>query len=186
MTRQNIRLGAFSVAIAICFAAAAAGQQMPPMPKPGPEQEVLKREVGTWDATVEMLGPGGTATSKSTGTETNTLLGGLWLITDFKGDMMGQPFLGHGTAGYDPDKKKYVGSWVDSMATNLQLGESTWDPATQTMSGTMEGKDETGKMTTYRSVTEYKDPDTRVFTMYAPGASGKEAPMMRITYRRKK
>jgi hypothetical protein len=35
-------------------------------------------------------------------------------------------------------------------------------------------------------VTEYKDPDTRVFTMYFPGPDGKEAPGMRITYKRRK
>jgi hypothetical protein len=51
-----------------------AAPAMPPMPKPGPEHEILKSDVGVWDATVEMLGPGG-AVSK--GVETNTLMGGL-------------------------------------------------------------------------------------------------------------
>jgi hypothetical protein len=28
---------------------------MPPLPKPGPEHQLLKMEEGTWDATVEVI-----------------------------------------------------------------------------------------------------------------------------------
>src|SRR6185503_15784133 len=81
--------------------------------KPGPEYDVLKSQVGTWDATVEMSAMPGQPPSVSKGVETNTMLGGLWLITDFKSEMAGAAFLGHGVAGYDPGKKKYVSTWVD-------------------------------------------------------------------------
>jgi hypothetical protein len=37
-----------------------------------------------------------------------------------------------------------------------------------------------------KAVTQMKDDDTRVFTMYAKGPDGKEAPTMRITYKRRK
>jgi len=157
----------------------------PPLPKPGPEHEVLKNDVGTWDATVEMIGPGGPpATSK--GVETNTMLGGLWLVTDFKSEMMNQPFQGHGIEGYDPLKKKYVGTWVDSMTSGLSLTESSYDAAKKTMTGWIEGPDPSGKITKMRAVTEWKDPDTRVFTIYGTGPDGKEAPGLRITYKRRK
>jgi hypothetical protein len=163
---------------------AAAAPEMP-MPKPGPEHEVLKNDVGTWDATVEMMGPGAPP-SISQGVETNTMVGGLWLVTDFKSEMMNQPFQGHGVSGYDPTKQKYVGTWVDSMSTGLTLGESTYDPKTKTMTGVMEGPDMSGKMMKMKEVTEWRDPDTRVFTMYMTGTDGKDAPAMRITYKRRK
>jgi hypothetical protein len=153
------------------------------LPKPGPEHEVLKNDVGTWDATVEMMG---LAPSVSKGVETSTMVGGLWLVTDFKSEMMNQPFQGHGVSGYDLTKKKYVGTWVDSMSPGMMLGESTYDPKTKTMTGEMEGPDMSGKMEKMKSVTEWKDPDTRVFTMYMTGPDGKEAPVMRITYKRRK
>src|SRR5687767_11881324 len=77
-------------------------QGMPPMPTAGPEHEILKHDVGTWDATVEMLGAT-PAPPPSKGTESNVLMSnGLWLISDFKSEMMGMPFHGHGTSGWDP------------------------------------------------------------------------------------
>lgn len=162
----------------------AAPAAMPPAPKPGPEHEVLKQDEGVWDATVEMTGMPGVPPSK--GVETNKMVGGLWLVTDFKSEMMNQPFQGHGVAGFDPNKKKYVTTWVDTMSTGLAVGEGTYDPATKTMTGWMEGPDETGKMTKMKMVSEWKDADTRVFTMYMKGPDGKEAPSMRITYKRRK
>ncbi len=159
---------------------------MPPAPQPGPEHAVLKNDEGTWDATVEMMmGPPGAPPSVSKGVETNTLVGGMWLVTDFKSEMMGQPFQGHGVAGYDPAKKKYVSNWVDSMSTGFSLGESSYDPATKTMTGWMEGPDMAGKMTKMRSLQEYKDPNTRIFTMYMTGPDGKEFRTMKITYQRR-
>lgn len=153
-------------------------------PKIGPEHEILREEVGDWDATVETLTPPGIPASK--GEEKCTLMGGLWIITDFRGEMAGHPFYGHGTMGYDSTKKKYVSSWIDSMSTSIGIGESTYDPAKKTMVGVFEGPDETGKMIKMRSVVEWKNGDTRVFTMSVMPPDGKELPVIRITYKRRK
>ena len=84
------------------------GQAAPPMPKPGPEHAIFKEDAGTWDATVEIFAAPGQPPMTSKAVETSTIgCGGLCLITDFKGEMMpGQAFHGHGTAAYDPAKKK--------------------------------------------------------------------------------
>jgi uncharacterized protein DUF1579 len=166
----------------LCTAGRLAGaQEMPPMPKPGPEHEILKSEAGTWDAKIEMMSPNGTMTSS--GVETARVgCGGLCLITDFKGEMMpGMSFEGHGTSVYDSTKKKYVGTWADSMSQGLMISEGTWDPAAKTMTSMMEGPDMTGAIVKMKGVVEHKDANTRVFTMYNPdGAVG-----MKITYTRK-
>jgi hypothetical protein len=130
----------------------------------------------------------GTAPSKSKGVETDTIgCGGLCLITDFKGEMMpGVTFHGHGTSAWDPLKKKYVGSWTDSMSQGIAFSEATWDATTKTMTGYMEGPDMSGNVVKMKAVSEYKAPGTRVFTMYGPGPDGKEAIGMRITYTRRK
>jgi hypothetical protein len=169
------------------IAAAQAGGQAPPMPKPGPEHELFKMDVGTWDATVEMMPGPGAKPETSKGVEVNTIgCGGLCLISDFKGQAMGSPFAGHGVSTWDPAKKKYVGSWTDSMSQGLMIGESSWDPASKTFTGSMEGPDMTGKIVKSKVVGEYPKPDSRVFTMYGPGPDGKEMQMMRITYTRRK
>jgi hypothetical protein len=177
---------AFTIACGVAVAPRAAYAQDMPMPKPGPEHALFKDDAGTWDAVVEVFMPGQPSPMTSKGVETNTLgCGGLCLITDFKGDMMGTTFHGHGTSVYDAAKKKYVGSWTDSMSTGLAITEGTFDPAKKTFTGWFEGPDMTGKVTKTRGVTEYKDKNNRVFSMYAPGPDGKEALGMRITYKRR-
>lgn len=184
---------AWTYAIAAATAAAwlglpavAVAQDMPPMPKPGPEHKMLAEDVGTWDATIEIFAPdGSTITSK--GVETNTLgCGGLCLVSDFKGEMMpGTSFHGHGVTTWDPAKKRYVGSWTDSMSMGLGVGESTYDPATRTVTGSMTMPDASGAMATMKSKVEYKDGQ-RVMTMYTPGPGGKDVMTMRITYAKQK
>lgn len=173
------------VATMLAFAGATLAQEMP-LPKPGPEHKVLEMDAGTWDATVEMFMAPGAPPTTSKGTETNTIgCGGLCLISDFKGDFGGMPFHGHGTSTWDPAKKKFVGTWTDSMSTGIAMGESTYDPATKKATGFLEGPDMTGKVVKSRSVVEYKDANTRVMQMFTAGPDGKEVPTMKISYTRK-
>lgn len=161
----------------------AIAQQPPP---PGPEHEVLKQGVGTWDANVEFWAAPNTPPAVSKGVSTVTMLGGFWQLDEFKSELMGSPFEGRGETGYDATKKKYVGVWVDSMSSGLNLSESTYDPKTKTMDGWSEAPGPDGKPVKSRGVTEWKDPDTRVFSMYAPGPDAKEFLTLRITYKRRK
>jgi len=165
----------------------AEGGQMPAPPAPGPAHELLKSDAGDWDAVVETFGvPGGPVTSK--GAEHSELAcGGLCLVTAFKGELMpGVVFEGRGLMTYDPAQKKYIGSWTDSFSTGLSRTEGTFDPATKTFNGLMEGPGMTGEVVKMRSSVDYSKPDTRVFTAYGPGPDGKEAMAMRSTYTRRK
>jgi hypothetical protein len=155
--------------------------EMMSLPKPGPELQTLKSTVGTWDATVEMTSAPGAPTSK--GTETVKEVGGLWFVADFKSEMGGAPFEGHGVSGYDTVKKKYVGTWVDSMTTSMMSSEGTYDAAKKTMVDTMSGIGMDGKPAKWKAITEWKDDDTRVFSLFD---EGKTVPSMRITYKRRK
>ncbi len=158
--------------------------QMPEIPKPGPEHDVLRKDVGSWDATVEMTQPNGQKTTAK-GTETVSMIG-FWQVSRFKGEMMGQPFEGLGSTTYDPTKKKYVGTWIDSMTPGYSTVEAELSADGRTMAGTMEGPDMSGKMVKMRETTEWQPDGTRVFTMYAPkNAGGQEPVTMRITYRRR-
>jgi Protein of unknown function (DUF1579) len=166
--------------------AAAAKQEAPPTPKPGPEHAIFKMDVGTWDAEVEIIPGLGQPPMKSKGVEVNTIgCGGLCMISDFKGQAMGAPFHGHGVSTWDAVKKRYTGSWTDSMSQGLQIGEGSWDPANKKFTGTMEGPDMTGKIIKMRSVVEYPAAGKRVMTGYVPGPDGKEMQTLRISYTRR-
>ena len=181
------RSARFALGLVVLSAAPLAAQQAPPMPKPGPEHEVLKMDVGTWDAVVEFVPAPGAPPTTSKGIEVNKLgCGGLCLISDFTGEAMGNPFQGHGVLTWDAGKKKYVGSWTDSMSMGLAMTEATYDAATKKWSGWMEGPDMTGKVMKVRNVVDVKDANNRVMTAFATGPDGKEMQVMKITYTKRK
>ncbi|WP_435018718.1 DUF1579 family protein [Tundrisphaera sp. TA3] len=165
-------------------AAPAPGQEMP-MPKPGPEHEVLRKDVGVWDATIELTMEPGGKPEVTRGTATNTMVGGFWLVEDFQGEMFGKPFHGHSITGWDASRKKYVGTWVDSMSPGFSAVVGTVDPKTHAMHATVEGPSPQGGAMKMRSTTEWKGDGTRVFTMFSPEGQGEEFAMMKITYKRR-
>ncbi len=166
----------------------ASAQQAPPMPKPGPEHAVFTMDVGTWDAIVEATQGPGAPPATSKGVEVSTIgCGGLCLISDFKGEFMpGMAFHGHGIATWDVTKKKYTGSWTDSMSQGLLISEGSWDAAKKQATGTMVGPDMTGQIVKMRSVVDYPSATSRVMTAYAPGPDGKEMQVLKITYTKRK
>jgi hypothetical protein len=168
------------------FCGPASAQDQPPMPGPTAEHELLKKDVGTWDAEVKVWPMPDAEPMVSKGTEKDELLGGMWLVSRFDGDMGGMPFTGIGTFGYDPDEKKYVGTWVDSMSPHLMTVKGDYDPATKTMTTIGEGRDlQTGQMTTSKMVSRYLDDNTRTFEMHMPGQDGQLWKMMEIRYTRR-
>jgi len=147
-------------------------------PKPGPEHKLLKTREGTWD-TVMKAGD-----MEFKGTMTYKMeLGGLWLVGSMESDLAGQKFYGKSLDTYDARKKKYVGLWCDSMSTNHMTMEGSYDKEkkTLTMSGDSVGMD--GKPAKWKSVSEIKDDDTVVMSMYVGDA---KEPMFTVTYKRKK
>ncbi len=150
--------------------------------KPGVEHAELKKTEGTWDTVMKM--PDGKA---SKGVATFKMeLGGLWLVSDFKGEFEGAPFQGKGLDTYDASKKKYVSVWVDSMMTTPMVFEGTHDDRTKTTTQHAECTGPDGKPMKMKGVTKEIDDNHFTFEMYGPGPDGKEAKMMTIEYTRRK
>lgn len=163
--------------------APAAAHDMPPMPKPGPQHEWMRKLDGTWLALVQdHMMPGA---KPEAGTMTCRNMGGFWELCDFTSEMMGTPFHGHEIKGYDTKKKKHTSIWVDSMGDYFMLGEGTAsaDGMTTTMWGRTTGMD--GKMMTLKMVTSWTDNDHITFKMWTVKGK-KETLQLEITYTRKK
>jgi hypothetical protein len=156
------------------------------MIKPTKEHELLKKDVGTWDATVKIWTSEDAKPIESKGTEKNELLkGGMWLVSRFEGEAGGMPFSGVGISGYDPVEKKYVGTWVDTMTPHIMLTKGDYDEETKTFTGTAEGRDAmTREKYTAKLVSRYLDDDRRVFELHMPGKDGKHFKVMEISYQR--
>jgi hypothetical protein len=171
-----------TVLLALAVAVAPLAAQEPP--KPGPEHQFLLGAIGKWHAVIEMADPTGQVTV-SKGTSTLTAgPGGFWLIDDFQAEIMGGPFAGHGATGYDQQKGKYVGTWIDSWSSGVLVLEGTYDAAKKalTMSGMAPGMD--GTPVLHTMVTTFKDANTRTFEMFLPGPGDKLMKVMTITYTR--
>jgi hypothetical protein len=172
---------AVAVALLLAFALAPAAVLGQNSPTPGPEHQALKKMEGTWSAKVKM------GDEESAGTQTSKLeLGGLWLVSQFKGEFGGEKFEGRGMDGYDPGKGKYVSVWVDSMSTKPMLLEGTYDKEKKTLTMIGEAPGPGGEMAKHKLVTHMPDDDHHKLTMYIIGADGEEIQIMTIDYTRKK
>ncbi len=171
------------------FAGASNAQELP-IQAPLPEHKILAEDQGTWDATIKTYDKGPDAEpSVSRGSEVNEVLpGGLWVLTKFEGDFGGMKFQGRGQFGYDPVKKKYVGTWLDSTSTILSLLEGDYDPKTKTMSYEGDGYDPVQKAKFHQKmVTAAKDDGTRVFTLSMKfDGQPAEVKFMEILYTKRK
>jgi hypothetical protein len=118
------------------------------------------------------------------------VLGNRYQQSIHKGDMMGMPFEGISTVGYDNHKKVFIMSWIDNMGTGVMNGEGPWDEATKSI--TFKGKMVdpslgTGKECDYREVFTIIDKDNQKMEMYCPDPkTGKEFKTMELKMTRKK
>lgn len=165
---------------------AAKQQMMDAMTKmvaPGPMHEKLKSMEGHWKASVKSwMGPGEPVVSDGECTET-MMLGGRYLVENYKGTMMNAPFEGQGIIGYDNMQKVYVSNWIDTMSTGIMSSTGTIDDAgrTLTFTGSMPGMD--GKPAPYRMVVTIVDHNNHKAEMYST-MGDKEMKMMEIDYTR--
>jgi hypothetical protein len=64
------------------------------------------------------MAPGAPPTTSKGVSMVKSICNGLYLVDEFKGDFMGQPFDGFGVHGYSKEKGKYFGFWCDSMSSS--------------------------------------------------------------------
>jgi len=159
-------------------------------PKPTSEYKVLAADEGAWDATIKTWQGGPDAEpAVSKGSEVNEVLpGGLWVLSKFECDFGGMKFYGRGQYSYDPVKKKYVGTWLDSMSSMLSVLEGEYDAKTRTMTLVGDGYNPDRKVKfSQKMVTVSKDDGSRVFNLYMKyEGHPAEAKFMEITYTKRK
>ncbi len=189
VAKSLICLGA--VAAVLAAPARSRAQEKAPVPKPTAEHKVLATEEGTWDAAGKsyMGGPDAAPTDWK-GVEVNAMMtGGMWMISKFEGEIDGQKFEGRGQFGYDQLKKKYIGTWIDSMSPGISVLEGTYDAKTKTMTYAGDSVEPaSGMKYSQRMVTVTKDDGSRNFTLYMTmdATGGKEAKVLEIAYTKRK
>ncbi len=178
-------LGSFVILFAASILVA---QEVPKMPAPQKEHEWLRQFVGEWESASEAsMGPGQPA-MKCEGTINSRALGGFWVVSELKSEMMGIPITAVQTIGYDPQSKKYVGTWVDSMMDHMWTYQGTVDKTGKILTLEAEGPNlmQAGKLAKYRDVYEFKTQDHMVLSSSMQDEDGKWVTFMTGNARRKK
>jgi len=154
--------------------------------KPGPQHEHLAKMAGDWTYDITLWMPGAPP-YKSNGTmHAEMMMGGRYLHETWKGDMMGAPFEGHGTEGYDNVAKHWFGTWMDNMSTGMMTSTGSCNEAMDSCSFDAESYDPmSGQKTASRSTITWTGADSFKNEMYGPGPDGKEMKMMEIVAKRK-
>jgi hypothetical protein len=109
---------------------------------------------------------------------------GRFFKSEFKGEMMGQPFTGYGYMGFNNTTKKYENMWMDSMTTAMVMttGEASSDGKTITVTGTMDDC-MTNEKCAIKYVWNIIDDNHNTMTMYRT-VEGKEIREGVISYTR--
>jgi hypothetical protein len=162
-------------------AAAARDASTPQDPKLSAEHKLLQDDVGDWTAVVT-TNIRGVPPMKSSATErVSSICGGHWVWTDYRGEVMGVAFEGHGLTGYDPVKKEYVAFWFDAGTVSTTRGSFDAAGKVRTMTGTT--ADQAGKPMQLKKVMTRNGADSR--TMHTEFTGSGMNGTMEIAYTRK-
>ena len=157
--------------------------------EPQKEHQWLQKLVGEWTYEGEArMGPD-QPPMKSTGSESVRSLGGVWFLCEGQGEMPGGggPATTLMTLGYDPQTKRFVGTWIGSMMTRLWVYDGALDAAETVLTLDAEGPSMTDpeKTAKYKDVIEFKSDDHRVLTSHVLGDGGTWHRFMTANFRRK-
>jgi len=154
---------------------------------PGENHKYLEYFVGKWEASAKMWQKPGDEpmVSKNVG-KTEMILGGRYLKSYYKGEMMGKPTEGIGLTGYDNFKKKFISIWIDDMGTGIYMTSGTLDETGKVRTETGIWDDVmTGGKSKVKLVSKIIDKNKYSFDMYYTQPDGKEFKTMEMIFTRK-
>lgn len=125
-------------------------------PQPTAEHAMLLKAVGNWEGSLTMAIPGMEA-APIPGVEVIEAVEPFWVQTRFECDFMGMAFEGRGCTGYDSTKKKFVGTWIDNMSSDMKVMEGDYDAASRKLTMNFKAPDMMGAIVPQRIETVYTD-----------------------------
>lgn len=154
--------------------------------EPQKEHQWLQKLVGEWTFEIECrMGPDQTV-MKTTGREVVRSLGGLWTIGEGQGETPdGATCQSIMTLGYDPETKRFAGTFVASVMTRLWVYDGSLDAAEKVLTLDTEGPKFTGEgLAKYQDIIEFLSDDHRTLSSQVLGDDGQWQPFMKAHYRR--
>ena len=123
---------------------------------------------------------------KTTGRETVRSLGGLWMIAEGVGETNGGDSQSVMTLGFNPQTRRFVGTFISSGMTHLWPYDGALDASNHKLTLDSEGPSFAGDGTLakYQDIIEFLSDDHRTLAAQVLGADGKWQPFMKTHYRR--
>jgi hypothetical protein len=153
------------------------------------EHSWLHKLLGDWTHEAEMIMEPGQPPLKSSGTESVRSLGGLWVVCEGVGKMpeSEQTHQSIMTLGYDPAKKKFVGTFVTSCMTHLWPYEGSLDAAERVLTLDSIGPSFAGDgtMGKYQDIIEIVSDSERLLKSQIQRPDGSWMQFMTAKYRRR-
>jgi hypothetical protein len=155
---------------------------------PGDMHKWIAKTNGTWEAEVsQWMDPKAPPTKAKATNVQSTVLGGRYVVGKYSSTMMGAPFEGMSTMGYDNAKKMFVSTWVDNMGSGIVHFSGTYDEATKTLNLKGHQTDPmTGKDSDMREEMTMLDDNSYRMAIYGTGMDGKEMKFMEGVFKKKK
>ena len=101
---------------------------------PGPMHKWMEKTNGNWEADLtQWMDPKAPPMKAKATIVQSSVLGGRYVVGKFTGTMMGMPFEGMSTMGYDNAKKIFVSTWIDNVGTGIVHMTGTYNEATKTL-----------------------------------------------------
>jgi hypothetical protein len=155
--------------------------------EPQKEHQWLTRLVGEWEVVTQgTMGPD-TPPFEMRGTDSVRTLGGLWVLCEGRADHLeGPPHTSMMTLGYDPNRKRFVGTFVASMMTYLWTYEGELDASQNKLTLNAEGPSMAtpGSLAKYQDIIEWVDENQRTLSSQVLMPDGTWFSFMKATYRR--
>jgi hypothetical protein len=147
----------------------------------------LQKLVGDWTFEAEcMMGPD-QPPMKTRSSNTARSLGGLWTLVEGEGESPdGTLVKSIITLGYDPDKKRFVGSFIASCMTHLWIYDGQLDESGRVLTLDTEGPNFSGdgSLSKFQDIVEIVDDNHWILRSRSLGEDGKWIQFMEGHYRR--
>lgn len=133
---------------------------------PQKEHQWLDRLIGEWTYESEWIMGPDQPPLKSKGTEVVRSLGGLWIIAEGEGEMpdgnLGQTIM---NLGFDPQKDRFVGTFIGSMMTYLWPYNGSLNAEEKILTLDSEGPNfSNGAISPYQDIIEFVSNDHKILT----------------------
>ena len=150
-----------------------------------PMHKILAQTAGDWHVAYTIwMEPGAPPVQTKGECSNKMILGGRYLHSEHKADLMGMPMEGINLTGWDNSRAIFTATWIDNMSTSIVYSEGKYDKAKNLISYEGFGTDSVtkGKMTFWMEVELEKDMQRMVMWLED---NGKKFKSMEMVYTRK-